>query len=88
MDGVSIFLAVFACTPDALYCDDLSNARNYVEMDDCHEARDAMLGNSGSESRPMLFARCRYVLQDNGQNFRIFDSCCGPLKDELVGRPR
>lgn len=70
MDGVSIFLAVFACTPDALYCDDLSKGHAYRDMGECHLARDALAGAPGPAHAPLVFARCRYVLRAEAQDFR------------------
>lgn len=76
MDGISIFLAVFACTPDALSCNDLSSARNYRSMGECHIARDALLNDREGEESRLLFARCRYVTQDSESDLGVSETCC------------
>jgi len=76
MDGVSIFLAVFACTPDALSCNDLSSPRNYRNMGECQVARDALLDVRDLEGSPLLFARCRYVARESEPDLGEPETCC------------
>lgn len=78
MEAIKIFLVVMSCSPDGLFCRDLSDNTAFNSLDACHAERAETLREMMQTHRGRLaLARCQYVLVERYQDVsRATGSCC------------